>query len=65
MTTDTVTKQIAFEVEIAAAQLGRWNGLGVRHGSSMATMLAFITTDALISAGASGCAYRRRQVCSI
>jgi glutamate N-acetyltransferase/amino-acid N-acetyltransferase len=54
MTTDTVTKQIAFEVEIGGCTVrvgGMAKGSGMVH-PNMATMLAFITTDALISAPA-------------
>lgn len=52
LTTDTVTKQIAFEVEIGGCLVrigGMAKGSGMIH-PNMATMLAFITTDAVISA---------------
>lgn len=51
MTTDTTTKQIAFEVEIGGCTVkigGMAKGSGMIH-PNMATMLAFITTDAVIS----------------
>ena len=51
MTTDTITKQIAFEVEIGGCTVrigGMAKGSGMIH-PNMATMLAFITTDAAIS----------------
>lgn len=54
MTTDTITKQVAFEVEIGGCSVrigGMAKGSGMIH-PNMATMLAFITTDAKISASA-------------
>jgi len=54
MTTDTVTKQVAFEVEIGGCTVrlgGMAKGSGMIH-PNMATMLAFIATDAEISSSA-------------
>ncbi len=51
MTTDTVTKEIAVELEIEGKPVrigGMAKGSGMIH-PNMATMLAFITTDAAIS----------------
>ncbi|MDI9419130.1 MAG: bifunctional glutamate N-acetyltransferase/amino-acid acetyltransferase ArgJ [Firmicutes bacterium] len=51
MTTDTAVKQIAYEVEIGGLTVrvgGMAKGSGMIH-PNMATMLAFITTDAVIS----------------
>jgi glutamate N-acetyltransferase/amino-acid N-acetyltransferase len=52
ITTDTVTKEVAVEVEVAKDQKiiigGAAKGSGMIH-PNMATMLGFITTDALIA----------------
>ncbi|WP_175073373.1 bifunctional glutamate N-acetyltransferase/amino-acid acetyltransferase ArgJ [Terribacillus sp. AE2B 122] len=53
LTTDTCTKQIAVSVEIDGVPItigGAAKGSGMIH-PNMATMLAFVTTDAVISAG--------------
>lgn len=51
MTTDTVSKQIAYEMELGGAKAvigGMCKGSGMIH-PNMATMLCFITTDAAIT----------------
>ena len=51
LTTDTIVKQLALEVEIGGEKIvigGMAKGAGMIH-PQMATMLAFISTDALIT----------------